>query len=188
VPTDCLLLLALITPASDSVNRALRYRIDIPASIEVVWAAWTDTSRIREWFAPASRIDLRPLGTFEILFAPHAPPGKRGAENNLILAVQPPEMLAFTWDAPPNLGEARKQRTSVVVRFRRLSASQTRVWFEQTGWGRGGDWDKAHAYFTSAWKVVLSLLHYRHTVGPVDWTKGLPQDAMAEHGKTIVGW
>jgi len=194
ITTAVLLLTALALPGataegvSDSVSRAIRYRVDVPAPIQTVWSDWTDSARVREWFARGSNIEPKPFGTYEILFAPEAPPGQRGAENNIVLAVQAPRMLAFTWDAPPNLPEARKQRTSVVVRFEELSPDRTRVWFEQTGWGRGGEWDQAYDYFTNAWKVVLSLLHYRHTVGPVDWSSELTAATLARHLRQVSRW
>lgn len=186
--TSALLAIAAATSGTDSVSRALRYRVDIPAPVQAVWSAWTDSARVREWFAPGSNIDLRPLGAYEILFEPDAPAGLRGAEDNLVLAVQAPEMLAFTWDAPPDLPEARKQRTSVVVRLESLSANRTRVWFEQTGWGRRGEWDRAYEYFTSVWKQVLSLLHYRHTVGPVDWNRIPAEAVLAKHAREVTVW
>jgi uncharacterized protein YndB with AHSA1/START domain len=186
--TATLLVLTASSLPADSAGRALRYRVDIPAPIEAVWSAWTEAARVKEWFARGSNIDLRPLGSYEILFDPDAAPGKRGAENNLVLAVQPPEMLAFTWDAPMQFPEARKQRTSVVVRLEQLGPDRTRVWFEQTGWGRGGEWDESYRYFTSAWKFVLTMLHYRYTVGPVDWSRFPGKGALAEHERGVMVW
>lgn len=181
-------LLLLASSAGDTTGRALRYRVDVSAPIDAVWSAWTEGKRVREWFAPASNIDLRPLGAYEILFDPDSAPGRRGAENNLVLAVQAPELLSFTWDAPTLFPEARKQRTSVVVRLERLAPDRTRVWFEQTGWGRGGEWDESYRYFTSAWKLVLTLLHYRYAVGPVDWSSFPGPEALAEHERGVTVW
>lgn len=188
-----LLLAAAAAPVSpvasdESPGRALRYRVDVAAPIDVVWSAWTEGDRIREWFAPGSHIELRPLGAYEIFFNPDGAPGERGAEGNLLLALQAPEMLSFTWDAPPKFPEARRQRTSVVVRLERLGADRTRVWFEQTGWGRGGEWDETYRYFTGAWKYVLSMLHYRYEVGPVDWKRSPDETALAQHGVGVTTW
>jgi uncharacterized protein YndB with AHSA1/START domain len=169
-------------------SRAVRYRVDVAAPIEAVWAAWTDPAHVREWFAREAVIELQPLGRFEILFAPEAPAGSRGAENNLVLAVQAPEMLAFTWDAPPHLPEARRQRTSVVVRLEPLAAGGTRVWFEQSGWGRGGQWDQAYDYFTGAWKTVLALLHRRFESGPTDWSAPRDEAELARHATAVSAW
>jgi uncharacterized protein YndB with AHSA1/START domain len=186
--TAALLIATSSAPPADSVGRALRYRVDIPAPIEAVWSAWTESARVKEWFAPRSNIELRPLGAYEILFFPEAEPGKQGAEDNLVLAVQAPEMLSFTWDAPPEFPEARKQRTSVVLRFQRLGPDRTRVWFEQTGWGRGGQWDESYQYFSSAWKYVLTMLHYRYAVGPVDWGKVPEKEVLAKHERGVTAW
>ena len=42
--------------------------------------------------------------------------------------------------------------------------------FTQTGWGAGPDWDKAFAYFETAWDVVLGRLKLRFESGPIDWS------------------
>jgi uncharacterized protein YndB with AHSA1/START domain len=189
-----LLLPALIASAalgpSDSPAgaRAVRYRVDVPAAITDVWAAWTEPARIREWFARGAEVELEPLGRFEILFAPDAPAGARGAEGNLVLAVQAPELFAFTWDAPPHLPEARRQRTSVVVRLEPIAPDETRVWFEQTGWGRGGQWDEAFAYFTGAWKSVLARLRRRFVAGPTDWSHPPAPAELTQHADVVRGW
>jgi uncharacterized protein YndB with AHSA1/START domain len=186
--STAMLVLAALAPLPDSMSRAVRYRVDVPASIETVWSAWTDSSRIKEWFAPASSVETRPLGRYDILFDPEAAPGLRGAENNMILAMQAPKMLSFTWDAPATIPEIRKQRTSVVIRLESLSPQRTRVWFEQTGWGRGGQWDEAFDYFTDAWKFVLTMLHYRHSVGPVDWKHPPVQAVIQQHARAVTSW
>ena len=177
------------SPARAEVsNRAIRYRVDVPAPISSVWSAWTEGPRVAEWFAPAANIELRPLGRYEILFRPDAHAGSRGGEDNFVLAVQEPALLAFTWNAPPHLPEARAQRTSVVLRFEALAPDRTRVWFEQTGWGKGGEWDQAFEYFTSAWKSVLALIHRRFVEGPVDWTARPSPERMAEHARFVETW
>jgi uncharacterized protein YndB with AHSA1/START domain len=181
------LLLASLT-TQDTVSRAIRYYVDVPAPIATVWSAWTEPNRVKEWFAQGSNIELKTLGKYEILFAPNAPPGLRGAENNVVLAFQAPEMLAFTWDAPPNFPAARAHRTSVVVRLRPIHTDTTRVWFEQTGWGRGGEWDTTYDYFQVAWKSVLALLHRRYTSGPIDWSGPINEAALGEHMQRVRAW
>jgi hypothetical protein len=112
------------------------------------------------------------FGKYDILFAPSAPVGLRGAEGNLILAIQEGKMLSFTWDAPPMFPEIRKQRTSVTVRIVTLDKNKAKVVFRQTGWGEGEEWDKVHDYFVGAWgDVVLPNLKRSLEVGPVDWKK-----------------
>jgi hypothetical protein len=39
------------------------------------------------------------------------------------------------------------------------------------GWGEGGEWDTAFAYFSRAWTdVVLPRLKHRFEQGPMDWS------------------
>ena len=163
------------TTAARDADRTIKLEIIIQAPAEKVWWAWTTRDGIKSFFAPDCDIDLRVLGKYEILFAPSAPPGRRGAEGNLILAIQEGKMLSFTWDAPPKFPEIRKQRTSVVIRLVPLNQNTTRLEFRQTGWGEGEDWTKVHDYFVSAWgDVVLPHLKHSLEVGPIDW-KNPPQ-------------
>jgi hypothetical protein len=43
------------------------------------------------------------------------------------------------------------------------------------GWGEGGEWDKAFAYFSTAWPHVLQNLQESFSKGPVNWTNWLEQ-------------
>ena len=154
-------------------ERALHKEVVVKAPIAEVWNAWTTTEGIKTFFAPDARIDARPDGPFEIYFNPYAEPGLKGADNMRFLALQPPTMLSYTWNAPPSLPEARKQRTSVVVRFKALGTDQTQVTLTHSGWGDGGEWDKTFAYFDKAWERVLGNLQKRFADGPIDWTEWL---------------
>ena len=91
------------------------------------------------------------------------------------MALQPKTMLSFDWNAPPSMPEARAQRTFVVVRFERVGDAVTRVSLHHTGWGDGGEWDKAYAYFDRAWGGVLGNLKKRFEHGPTDWAPWLEQ-------------
>ena len=79
-------------------------------------------------------------------------------------------MISFTWNAPPHLPQARAQRTFVTVRMQPEGAAETRVRLTHAGWGDGGEWDQAYAYFDRAWGNVLANLKKRFVTGPVDWT------------------
>lgn len=161
---------AKATRAAD--ERSIKLEIVVNAPVEKVWQAWTTRAGVQSFFAPECNIDLRVLGKYEILFAPHAPAGLRGAEDNLILAIQEGKMLAFTWDAPPKFPDIRRQRTSVVVRFTRLTQNTTKVALTHSGWGEGDEWDKVYNYFVAAWgDVVLPFLKHSLESAPIDWKK-----------------
>lgn len=156
-------------------DRAIKLEIVLNAPADKVWNAWTTREGIRTFFAPDCDIDLRVLGKYDILFNPSAPSGLRGAENNLILAIQEGKLLSFTWDAPATFPNIRKQRTSVVIRLTPLESNKTRLSLTHSGWGEGAEWDKVYDYFIVAWgDVVLPFLKHSLESGPIDW-KNPPQ-------------
>src|SRR5262252_4727510 len=168
-------LLALVAATSACAEeRALHKEAVVKAPIEEVWKAWTTTEGIKTFFAPDAHVEARPDGPFEIYMNPYAEPGMKGADGMRFLALQPPKMLSYTWNAPPSLPEARAQRTVVILRFTPVEGG-TRVTLTHVGWGDGGEWDKAYAYFDKAWDRVLSSLQKRFAEGPLDWTDWLNQ-------------
>jgi uncharacterized protein YndB with AHSA1/START domain len=153
-------------------DRAIFAEMTVPASLEAVWQAWTTEAGACTFFAPRARIELFPGGAYEMFFNLDAPPGKQGSEGMHLLAIQPPQMLSFTWNAPPELPTVRGQMTHVVIRLAPLGEKSTQVILRHDGWGSGGEWEQAHEYFERAWlKIVLPRLRYRFTVGPVDWQR-----------------
>jgi uncharacterized protein YndB with AHSA1/START domain len=144
--------------------------VTIDAGVKDVWSAWSTDDGVRSFFAPASKIDLKVYGDYEIYFNPEGKAGERGAEGTKILAIQPEKMLTFTWNNPPILPGIRWDYTTVILRFKPVSEKQTRVTLYQVGWGEGEEWDKAYEYFNKAWSmIVLPRLQHRFKVGPIDW-------------------
>ena len=156
-------------------ERMLHKQVVVKAPIDAVWQAWTTTEGIKSFFAPDANVEARPDGPFQVYINPFGEPGMKGADDMRVLAVQPPKMLSFTWNAPPSLPEARKQRTVVIVRLEPAGEGQTQVTMNHVGWGDGGEWDKAYAYFDRAWDKVLGNLQKRFAEGPIDWTDWLNQ-------------
>jgi len=164
----------LAAAAAPAAERAIELETTVPAPVAEVWTAWTTTAGIKTFFAPDARVELRVDGPFEIFINPLDEPGRRGADDMRILAFQEERMLAFTWNAPPHLPAARAQRTHVVVRLFPVEGG-TRVTLRHDGWGDGGEWDQAFAYFSKAWPGVLANLRKRFETGPIDWTEWLAQ-------------
>jgi len=157
------------TAAALNDERAIRKEVVVRAPIADVWNAWTRKAGIESFFAPEAVIDARPDGAFEPHFDPYAAPGLKGADNMRFLALQKERLISFTWNAPPHLPDARGQRTVVMVRLEPMNDKETRVGLTHTGWGDGGEWDKAYDYFDNAWGRVLANLQKRFTDGPMDW-------------------
>ncbi len=156
-------------------ERALDRQVEIAASLDQAWEAWTTREGVTSFFAPDAKIEPRVGGAFEVYMDPLARPGMKGADDMRVMAVQPRKMISFDWNAPPHLAEARKQRTFVVVRFEPLADKLTRVTLHHTGWGDGGEWDAAYAYFDRAWGAVLANLKKRFDSGPQDWGPWMEQ-------------
>jgi uncharacterized protein YndB with AHSA1/START domain len=161
--------------SAESAERSINKEIVIDATVAQAWHAWTTREGIVSFFAPDANVDARVGGAFHIYFDPLAKPGAKGADEMRYMALQPMRMLSFDWNAPPSLPEVRNQHTFVVVRFEPVGDKQARLTLTHIGWGEGGEWDKAYAYFDRAWGNVLGNLKKRFESGPVDWTDWMNQ-------------
>jgi uncharacterized protein YndB with AHSA1/START domain len=167
--------LLFASTAVQAEERAIDEKITVKAGVDEVWKAWTTSEGIKTFFAPDAKVELRVDGPFQVYINPYAEPGLKGADDMRIIGFQEKKMLSFTWNAPPSLPEARKQRSVVIVRFVARGDALTDVTLHHIGWGEGGEWDKAFDYFSKAWPNVLKNLQKRFDSGPVDWKSWLDQ-------------
>ena len=158
-----------------AAERSIDKEAVVAASLDDAWAAWTTREGIISFLAPDAKVEPRVGGAFQIYFNPLGAPGSKGADDMRFMALQPKSMLSFDWNAPPHLPDARAQRTFVVVRFAAVDGKSTRVSLHHTGWGDGGEWDKAYAYFDRAWGNVMANLKKRFESGPQDWSEWMKQ-------------
>jgi uncharacterized protein YndB with AHSA1/START domain len=150
-PLTLVLLFAVVTAFAQMPERYICTSIDINAPVDTVWSRWASPAGLKRFFVSQSRIELQTMGRLDFYMDPSAPEGKKGAENNRVLAWQPNKLLSFTWDAPPSFPEIRKQRTTVIIRFTELPNNKTNVTLTQIGFGSGADWDAVVNYFDKAW-------------------------------------
>ncbi len=164
----------------DSVAHAdqrIEVEVEVAATPEQVFDAWTTRDGVRTFFAPDARIELRIGGAYEMYFMPAQPEGVRGSEGCRILSYEPAAMLSFDWNAPPTFPHARQQRTWVVVRLSDAGPGRTRVHIAHLGWEEmqhafpehADEWQRVRAYFDRAWRVVAERLQKRFESGPVEW-------------------
>lgn len=168
-------LLLVLASALGAQERAVTKEVVVAAPIAAVWQAWTTREGIVSFLAPDAQVEARVGGAFHIHFDPLGAPGLKGADDMRFLALQAPTLLSFDWNAPPHLAQARQQRTFVIVRLRDLDGKTTQVNLTHIGWGDGGEWDLAYAYFDRAWGNVLTNLKKRFDSGPQDWSRWLAQ-------------
>ena len=170
-----MLMAAMLGNLAHAQERAIDAKITVKAGVDDVWKAWTTTDGIKTFFAPDAKVELRVDGPFQIYINPLATAGMKGADDMRIIGFQDKKMLSFTWNAPPSLPEARKQRSVVIVRFASRGDDLTDVSIHHIGWGEGGEWDKAFDYFSKSWPSVLKNLKKRFDDGPIDWKPWLEQ-------------
>jgi len=170
-----LIVTLLASLGANAEERAIVKEVVVKATPEQVWQAWTTVDGVKSFFAPGARIEAKSMGLFEIHMNPYAADGLKGADDMRYLALQEPKFLSFTWNAPPHLAEARKQRTIVTVRITPVDATTTKVVLNHSAFGDGGEWDKTYDYFNNAWGRVLANLKKRFDEGPIDWTSWLEQ-------------
>lgn len=155
-------------PGSD--ERAVRIVATVPGSLGAVWEACTTTAGLESFLAPRARVELVPGGAYEAWFDLAAPPGQQGGEGNQLMVIDPPNLLTFSWNAPPRFAALRPQRTHVSLRFAAITPHETRVTLRHGGFGDSAEWDEVFAYFTRAWgDVVLPRLVSRFIDGPRQW-------------------
>jgi uncharacterized protein YndB with AHSA1/START domain len=145
--------------------------IEVPASLDSVWWAWTTQAGLTSFFAPAARVELRIGGPFELYFRSNEKPGSQGSEGVRILSYEPRRMLSFDWRAPPEFPTVRQQRTWMVIRLDSIGPRLTRVTMSQFGWQEGEEWRKNHEFFEKAMDLPLTNLKRRFETGPIDWKK-----------------
>ena len=152
-------------------DRSVKKSVVVNAPVAEVWKAWTTSEGIATFFAPSSKIELKPGGRFDILFDATAPPGLRGAEGCQVLSYIPEKMLSFSWNSPPTLPVMRLRNTFVVIELSPVEGGKTKVDLTNGGYRDGAEWDQAYAYFDKAWDFVLNSLADRFSKGPREWPK-----------------
>jgi len=150
--------------------KSIEKEVTIDASLEDVWRAWTTEGGVVTFFAPKANLEFKIGGMYEILFDLNEPIGKQGSEGAKILSYLPYKMLSFNWNAPPEFGLLRDERTIVVLLFDKVGDVETNVHLSHIGWGDGDEWDKLYEYFLRAWNVVLGRLKYRFNTAHIDWS------------------
>jgi uncharacterized protein YndB with AHSA1/START domain len=141
-------------------EKVISKSIMIPASPEEIWQKWTTEDGVKSFFASECEIEMKPGGKYEIYFVPDAEYGQKGSEGCKVLSFLPNKYFSFTWNAPPNFPEIRKEgdNTWVIIQ---LTAAQnaTKVDLYHYGWREGEEWNNVYRYFDSTWSKVLQWLN-----------------------------
>ncbi len=135
---------------------AIRCEVVVGAKPSAVFDALASEDGVFAFLSATSSIDLRIGGAYEIYFDEDAGPGQRGSEGCQVLAYVPGRMLAVSWNAPPELPEARRKRAWVVFLIDEIGGEgKSRLELHHTGLGADGEWPEVKAYFEKAWPRFL---------------------------------
>lgn len=149
-----------------SPMKVIEKKLEVTATPDKVWQAWTTNDGVRSFFAPDSDIELAIGGKYEIFFNHTKPYGEKGSEGCKVLSYVPERMLSFSWNAPPAISALRQsgEKTWVVVE---IEPTLVKLWHFIPK--EGGDWDNYYNYFDRAWGVVLENLGSYLVSGPLNW-------------------
>jgi uncharacterized protein YndB with AHSA1/START domain len=146
-------------------EKALSFEVQVPASRDRVWTAFTTSDGLSTWLTPGAVVDLRKGGEW----AAHFPGGATG--GGTILDFTPKMKLVMSAKAPPKFPHVAAERTTAIWTFETAGDQLTRVRLYQTGWKEGEEWDKAYDYLAVGNAQLLETLRRRFESGPIDWGK-----------------
>ena len=146
-------------------NKALKFEVEVPASVEAVWQAFSTSEGLSAWLTPGAVVDLRKGGEWTAHF-----PGGKTAGGAMVSFIPQREMVMSAM-APERFPTVRAERTTATFRFLPQGKGTTLVQLEQTGWKEGAEWDRAYDYLAAGNMQLLETLRRRFVDGPIDWNK-----------------
>jgi len=161
-------------------DRTVVVEATLDAPPQRVFRAWTTAEGLATFFAPKALIEPRIGGAYTLSFDPAGDPEglSSGTSGARILRFEPDRRLAFEWITfvardgsgpalPPYMAPAERNArplpTWVEISLEPLPQGRTHLKLAHYGFRRGGAWDAAYPYFTSAWaRVVAQLISALH--------------------------
>lgn len=147
------------TNASDGAVREvpdgyeLRFERVYPSSIDEVWELLTDSDRIEEWLGVAD-VELRVGGRFRLLEV-----GGQGIAG-VILNLQPPGVLEYTWDSAEWTGGTVRYELSTTAEGTRLVFTHVHPF---------KSWTEYRYKSLAGWHTLLDLLELALDGRPESW-------------------
>jgi len=146
-------------------EKALRFEVIIPGSLDEVWNAFTTTDGLSTWLWRDVRVDPRVGGEWMVLY----PGGKTG--GGTIVSIDAKKQITMRAMAPEQFPTVRETRTTARFEFSAVTTSTTKVTLVQTGWQESREWDDAYEYLAGGNATLLGQLHRRFASGPAVWPK-----------------
>jgi uncharacterized protein YndB with AHSA1/START domain len=151
--------------AASGAGKRLVIELDVAATRDEVWKAFTTSEGLETWLAPKAKVDLWPGGDWIVSF-----PRDTSTGGGTVVSFIPEKEIVLSALAPDRFPHVRAERTRAVFTFESHGGS-TVVRLTQTGWKSGQEWDRAYEYLLAGNAELLSALCRRFADGPIDWTK-----------------
>jgi uncharacterized protein YndB with AHSA1/START domain len=141
----------LLAAAPAPATREIVFDVTVDKTPAEVFALWTTPDGVRKFFAPASVIEPRVGGRYQIVFEPETDPEgrKHGSFGVAILELVPGKRFATEWTFPPFGPEynVKPFPTRVEFDFEAASGGRTRLRLAHRGFPGDPAWDKPLATF-----------------------------------------
>lgn len=157
------------------MTRVIYKQLTVGRSLEETWSLWTEASHMIKWLAP--KVEVEPLlgGRYELFFVP----GNLSYKNTAgcqILKFDPLKELSITWKAPNKFSSLMNEpyfKTSITVRLKRMSDTETCIKVFHDGFLEDASWDAAYDWHDLAWSGLLNQLV--NTLDQPEWLLGYSQ-------------
>ena len=141
-----------------SLHQIGPFEMIVPATAEQAFSAVASEEGLSKWAAPAAKVDLTVGGAYEIWFAPHNPPGRRGMENTKVLSYVPNEMIAYTGGYTCSWMMENQQRPWGVYRIWPVDDKHVKVTYIALGMAAGKECADRFAMFNQIMPRELKRL------------------------------
>jgi uncharacterized protein YndB with AHSA1/START domain len=132
-------------------------QVTIPLPVPMIYAAFTDSEKVRGWLADEARVSTHVGGDYHLAWTK----GTTTFESRGKVTQSTPDLdIGFTWFAPPPFDRLMNQPAPLTRVYIRLQESPegVDVTLEHEGWGSTEAWEEARSWHFHFWDERLSRL------------------------------
>lgn len=136
------------------------FEVEIDASVDDIWTAFTTTEGLKSWVAPHADIDLRVGGKWRANYNEDGKLGDATTIENTILSYDPKRMISLKATGFPDgfeFEEAARETWSIFY-FEPVSESKTRITVVGLGYNDTEQSQKMRSFFEAANKFSMDQL------------------------------
>lgn len=145
-------------------ERVMELSVEVPATLEDVWRAFTTAEGFASWAVPLARVDLRVGGEYETSYDPKVALGTPGTIRNRIEALVPLRLVVIrNVQAPPvtAFDVPTFQSLQTAVHFQPAGERLTRVTLQTPGFGESAAFESVWRHFLMGNRWTLAKLRER---------------------------